>query len=70
MSDTVIKVENLSKIYRLGQFGTGSVSHDLNKWWSNLLGKEDPYSKVSQINDRTKKSKGDYVFALIEKYQF
>ena len=36
MSDTVIKVENLSKIYRLGQFGTGSVSHDLNKWWSNL----------------------------------
>ena len=64
MSDTVIKVENLSKIYRLGQFGTGSVSHDLNKWWSNLLGKEDPYSKVSQINDRTKKSKSDYVFAL------
>ena len=64
MSNIVIKVENLSKIYRLGQLGTGSVSHDLNKWWSNLLGKEDPYSKVTQINDRTKKSKSDYIYAL------
>jgi lipopolysaccharide transport system ATP-binding protein len=54
MSDTVIKVENLSKLYRLGEIGTGTLSHDLNRWWAKLRGKEDPYAKVGQINDRTK----------------
>jgi len=30
MSQTAIKVENLSKQYRLGEIGTGTISHDLN----------------------------------------
>lgn len=54
MSDTVIRVENLSKQYRLGLVGTGTLSHDLNRWWSHIRGKEDPYLKVTEVNDRTR----------------
>ncbi|MFN5849579.1 MAG: ABC transporter ATP-binding protein, partial [Chitinophagales bacterium] len=59
-----IKVENLSKQYRLGQIGTGTISHDLNRWWANLRGKEDPYAQVGSANDRTQKDISDYVWAL------
>lgn len=64
MSDTVIKVENLSKLYRLGVVGTGTLSHDLNRWWHRVQGKEDPYLKIGQENDRTSKGGGDYAWAL------
>ncbi len=66
MSKTVIKIENLSKVYRLGQVGTGTLSHDLNRWFKmNILGKEDPYAKVGGVNDRTQKAeKGELVAAL------
>jgi lipopolysaccharide transport system ATP-binding protein len=49
-----IRIENVSKLYRLGTVGTGTISHDLNRWWHTIRGKEDPYAKVGQINDRTK----------------
>lgn len=61
---TVIKVEDLGKQYRLGEVGTGTLSHDLNRWWARLRGKEDPFSKVGEINDRTKKGASEYVWAL------
>ncbi len=61
---TVIKVENLSKQYRLGQVGTGTISHDVNRWWHNIRGKEDPYLKIGDSNDRTLKGNSDYVWAL------
>ncbi len=65
MSDTVIKVENLSKLYRLGEVGTGTISHDLNRWWARMRGREDPLAMVGQVNDRTKKAqKGESVWAL------
>lgn len=64
MSDTVIKVENLGKQYHLGQVGTGTITHDLNRWWHRLRGKEDPYLKIGETNDRTKKGKSDLVWAL------
>jgi len=64
MSDTVIKVENLSKQYRLGQIGTGSLGHDLNRWWHQVRGKEDPYLKIGEANDRSVKGNSDYVWAL------
>ncbi|WP_205508554.1 ABC transporter ATP-binding protein [Longitalea arenae] len=64
MSDIVIKVEGLSKQYRLGQIGTGSLAHDINRLWYKLRGKEDPYLKVGEENDRTKKAESDYVWAL------
>lgn len=64
MSDVILKAENISKQYRLGLVGTGTVSHDLNRWWSRLRGKEDPYLKVGQSNDRSTKGESDYVWAL------
>ena len=64
MSETVLKVENLSKQYRLGEVGTGTLSHDLKKWWYNVRGKEDPYLKIGEVNDRTKSAESDYVWAL------
>lgn len=64
MKDIILKVENVSKQYRLGQVGTGTLSHDLNRWWHKLRGKEDPYLKVGDTNDRTKKGDSEYVWAL------
>lgn len=61
---TVIKVENLGKQYRLGEVGTGTLSHDLNRWMAKIRGKEDPFSKVGEANDRTRKGESDYVWAL------
>jgi len=64
MSKTVISVEQLSKEYRLGQIGTGSIAHDINRWWYRMRGKEDPYLKIGEENDRTKKGNSEYVWAL------
>lgn len=64
MSATVIKVENLSKQYRLGSVGTGALSHDVNRIWHRIRGKEDPYLKIGESNDRTVKGSSDYVWAL------
>ncbi|WPU65829.1 ABC transporter ATP-binding protein [Peredibacter starrii] len=64
MSDVVIKVENLSKQYRLGTVGTGTLSHDLNRLWAKVRGKEDPYLKIGESNDRTLKGDSEYVWAL------
>jgi len=58
MSNTVIRVENLSKLYRLGEIGTGSLAHDVNRWWHRVRGKEDPYLKIGQVNDRTRAASG------------
>ena len=58
MSDTVIRVENVSKLYRLGEVGTGSLAHDVNRWWHKVRGKEDPYLKIGEVNDRTKPVSG------------
>jgi hypothetical protein len=41
MSDVVIRVEGVSKLYRLGEVGTGSLAHDVNRWWHKVRGKED-----------------------------
>lgn len=64
MSDTVIKVENLSKQYRLGMVGTGTLSHDFNRWWHKVRGKEDPYLKIGEENDRSVVGASEYVWAL------
>jgi lipopolysaccharide transport system ATP-binding protein len=64
MSTIAIKVENLGKLYRIGEIGTGTLSHDLNRWWASFRGKEDPFSKVGETNDRTIPGGSDYVWAL------
>lgn len=60
----VIKAEHISKQYRLGTIGTGSLAHDINRWWLQLRGKEDPYLKVGEENDRASKGSSDYVWAV------
>jgi lipopolysaccharide transport system ATP-binding protein len=64
MSNVILKVENVSKQYRLGKIGTGTLSHDLNRWWHIVRGKEDPYLKVGDVNDRSVKGNNQYVWAL------
>lgn len=60
----ILKAENISKQYRLGTVGTGTLSHDLNRWWHHIRGKEDPYLKVGAVNDRSAKANEEYVWAL------
>lgn len=62
--DIILKVENISKQYRLGVVGTGTLSHDLNRWWHAVRGKENPYLKLGETNDRSSKGTNDYVWAL------
>jgi len=65
MSKAAIKIQNLSKQYRLGTVGTGTLSHDLKRWWTmNILGKDDPNLKIGELNDRSVKAGSDYVWAL------
>jgi lipopolysaccharide transport system ATP-binding protein len=64
MKDIILKAENISKQYRLGTVGTGTLSHDLNRWWHAIRGKENPYLKVGEINDRSAKGTSEYVWAL------
>ena len=64
MSNIVIKVEDLSKQYRLGQIGTGSLADDLTRWWHQVRGKEDPFLKIGEENNRAVKAASEYVWAL------
>ena len=65
MSSIAIEFDNVGKQYRLGRVGTGTLSHDLNRWWAmNVLGKEDPYLRIGETNDRSKKGNSEYVWAL------
>lgn len=60
----VLNVANLGKQYRLGLIGTGTLSHDLNRWWYRIRGKQDPYLKIGETNDRASKGASNYVWAL------
>ena len=65
MNDIAIQFDNVGKLYKLGLIGTGSLVHDLNRWWkTSILRQEDPYLKIGETNDRSKKGSSDYVWAL------
>jgi len=64
MSEVILKAENISKQYRLGLVGTGTLSHDLNRFWHQIRGKENPYAKVGAVNDRAGNAKEEYVWAI------
>lgn len=60
-----IEFNNVSKQYRLGLVSTGTLSHDLQRFWAvNIRGKEDPYLKIGEENDRATKGNSEYVWAL------
>ena len=62
---TAIEFNHVGKQYRLGLVSTGTISHDLNRWWQTaILRREDPYLKIGSVNDRTTKADSDYVWAL------
>ena len=64
-NNIAIEFENVGKQYRLGLVGTGSLQHDINRWFqTSILGKEDPYLKIGEVNDRSTKGHSDYVWAL------
>ena len=64
MSKAII-FDSVGKQYRLGLVGTGSLQHDINRWWQTaILRREDPYLKIGEVNDRSTKGHSDYVWAL------
>lgn len=42
----VIKTENLTKEYKLGVIGSGTLRHDLQSWYARKRGKDDPNLKI------------------------
>ena len=65
MSNIAIEFEHVSKQYRLGLVSTKTLSHDIRRFWiTNVLGKEDPYLKIGETNDRASKGTSEYVWAL------
>lgn len=62
---TAIEFNNISKQYRLGLVSTRTLSHDLNRWFQmNIRGKDDPYLKIGEVNDRAHRGESEYVWAL------
>ncbi|QBZ97888.1 ABC transporter ATP-binding protein [Flavobacterium sangjuense] len=65
MSKPIIHVENLSKAYQIGQIGTGTISRDIERFWlTKILGKDDPFLKIGETNDRSLKGESDIVWSL------
>ncbi|GAB3961628.1 ABC transporter ATP-binding protein [Spirosoma harenae] len=60
----IIRIENLSKQYRLGSIGTGTVREDFQRWLYRLQGKEDPFLKIGETNNRSVKGNSEYVWVL------
>jgi lipopolysaccharide transport system ATP-binding protein len=60
----MLEVDGVSKLYRLGIIGTGTLSNDLKRWWHLIRGKEDPYSKIGEINKRNETSDNEFVWAI------
>jgi ABC-type polysaccharide/polyol phosphate transport system ATPase subunit len=61
---TVIKAENLSKAYQLGEIGTGTLSRDLQRYWASIRGKEDPFLKIGEVNNHAVKGESDVIWSL------
>jgi lipopolysaccharide transport system ATP-binding protein len=68
MSKPIIKIENVSKEYRLGVVSTQTLRGDLERWWALFRGQEDPALKIGQSNvldsQRKKGSREQYIWAL------
>ena len=51
MEELAIKIEHVSKQYRLGAIGGGTLKGDLQSWWARKRGREDPNSKIGERTD-------------------
>lgn len=61
---SVIAVQNISKAYQIGEFSTGTLSQDIERWWLRMRGKEDKFLMIGEENNRTVKGKGNIVWSL------
>jgi lipopolysaccharide transport system ATP-binding protein len=59
----MIKIEDVSKMYRLGLVGSATIQDDIKRIWHRWRGKEDPFLKIGEENKRDAIG-GDYVWAL------
>lgn len=57
---TVIKIENVGKVYKLGQIGGGTLTAEIQSKWAKLRGKEDPNLKLGEKSY----IKGEKLYAL------
>jgi len=54
MSDTVISVSHLSKVYRLGTIGSSTLKDDLNRLWARIRGQPDPTKQIGSEHHQRK----------------
>lgn len=59
-----IKAENISKVYRLGEIGTGTITLDIERWFAKLRGKEDPFLKIGDTEIIASRGKNDVIWSL------
>jgi lipopolysaccharide transport system ATP-binding protein len=64
MNEVILKAKGIGKQYRLGLVGTGTLRDDLNRWWYKIRGKEDPFLKIGEKNDRSTIRESNYIWAL------
>lgn len=62
MTTTVIKIENLSKYYRLGLIGSGTLREDVGRWIAKIRGQPDPLLKIGEQDHGNRK--GGQIWAL------
>ncbi|MDR0994438.1 MAG: ABC transporter ATP-binding protein [Verrucomicrobiota bacterium] len=48
MSDIAVSIEHVSKSYRLGVIGNGTLREDVQSWWARMRGKTDPNSTLGR----------------------
>ena len=64
MAETVIQVENISKLYRLGKISSGSLRQDMQYWWgSSVLKKKNNFFGPDDIPG-SMHINNDFIWAL------
>ena len=64
MAENILEIENLSKMYKLGEINTGSLSTDIQRWFGKITNKPDAYEKLAELNDRQTKGESKFVWSL------
>ena len=60
----MLAADGLSKLYRLGEIGSGTLKEDFRRFWAKLQGKEDPYKQISLSNTRDTHVGDNFLWAL------
>jgi len=61
---SAIEVQNISKVYQIGEFSTGTLTQDIERWWLRKRGKEDRYVKIGETNEPSVKGENNMVWSL------